>query len=198
MVREQKLREEMEVASTEAKLAQQEAVAKVTAKVNELRKRVRAAEKEREEADSRASKLGRQVCIAHVEQAKAIEREEIVRREAANAAMEAAHMQADAVAKASEELRAMRTQVRLAEKEKDVMKGRLERLGCQLGVALVDAARTAECARGLKTANEELRRRMTEQEEVFRTKIDHLRTLKAQMAKRALAMRTRELAQQTH
>lgn len=183
--REKKARTEAEQAIADAERAQTSAEARVREKLQTLRKRVREAEKERECAEGRALKLGRQVSAAQLEQAQALEREEQVRQAAQKVAEDAAQAQADAVAKVLDSLATMKNHMRATRKESDDMRGQLERLGSQLGNALVEAGRATECARGLKTANEVLKQRLNEQECEFEEKMTHLRALKAKMAKRA-------------
>lgn len=82
MERERKAREESEQALAQAAQAQTMAETRVKSKLQALHKRVRDAEREREWAEGRALKLGRKVSAAQIEQAKAMEREKIVREDA--------------------------------------------------------------------------------------------------------------------
>lgn len=79
----------------------------------------------------------------------------------------------------------MRTQIVEKECERKRVLGQLERLGSHLGSALIEAARATESAKEAHTTAEQLRERLKDQESQAMLELEHLRTLKCQMAKRA-------------
>lgn len=91
----------------------------------------------------------------------------------------------EAVANLMKQLQSAKEEVKQKDAECRQQSGRLERLGSQLGVALVEAARASECAREAQTTSEVLRERLSAQEAAAASEISHVRALKAAMALRA-------------
>lgn len=183
--REAKYRHEAEVAAAEAASSHREEEAKFAARLKELRQKVRDAEAQCCDAKAQVVRLGGQLGRAHVEAARALEREAIVRQEAEQAALEAADAQVNAVAQCMQQLQALKSEARQKDSERRQQEGRLQRLGCQLGAALIEAARATESAREAQTTVEALEERLHAQEEAAAAEISHVRRLKASMAKRA-------------
>lgn len=156
--------------------------------VASLKQRARDAEKDCQRAEGQVARLGCQLGAAHVEVARAKDREEKVRKEAQLAASQAALAQVEAVATLTrKQLQGMRSQVKECQVERSRAMGQMERLGSQLGAALVEAARASESAKEAQTTAEKLRERMIEQEAKAQLELTNVRALKATMAKRARA-----------
>lgn len=183
--REAKARKEVEKASAYAEVARAEEAAKAALQLSKLKEYTKQAEADRAQAQGQLARLGCQVASAHIEVAKAQQREEKARKEAKQAADDAADAHAEAVAKVTERLRAVQAESREHDTELKRCQGQLERLGSQLGHALVEAARAAEISKSANTTAEELRERLRSQEETASLELAHLRELKAQMARRA-------------
>lgn len=183
-LKEKKIRE-MECATRVLADEKCESEMKAKERIKQLNLEVRAAEKECAQARGQVERLGSQLGMAHVEVARALEREEHVRQAAEQAAADAIASQVAAVAKVTADLRGMKERARDAETEVRSAKAQLERLGHKLGTALVEAARAAECERGALTSLASLKQRLHEQSEATEQEIAHLRLLKSKMAKRA-------------
>lgn len=131
------------------------------------------------------ARLGSQVAVAQQEVARAQERENAARKEAQQAAQQAADERVSAVATVTEQLRKARKEMRELKVEKNREAGKLALLGGKLGAALVDAARAQEYANASQLTIESLQERMSEQEADAEVKLQRVRELKANMAKRA-------------
>ncbi|KAL3894733.1 MAG: hypothetical protein SGPRY_013726 [Prymnesium sp.] len=184
MEREAKVREQMDELRQEMDRFRQEvegvasdmsakAKSEMHCSVKELKERLRHAERERTKAEAQVMKMGRHVSTAHIEQAKAMELKEQVSTEAKQAAAQ-------------------------MEGESKGSKARVERLGSQMGAALVEAGRASQFAQEARQTIDTLRERLRKQEDEASQEVELLRTLKAQMAERALAKQIRELALLTH
>lgn len=183
--REAKARKKAEEAVALAASARAEEAERAAIEVSKLKVIVRTAETERARAEGKLVRLGNQVAVAHVEVSRAQEREKKVRMQAEKAAHDAAQAQVEAVAKVTGRLQAIQAERRDFDSERRQSAGQLQRLGSQLGTALVEAARAAETAKSAQTSVEVLRQRLRSQEESAALELAHLRQLKCQMAKRA-------------
>lgn len=110
-----------------------------------------------------------------------------MRRQAEQAAADAASAQIEAVASMTKQLQAARAAKSDLDTECKRADAQLHRLGSQLGHALIEAARATESAKSAQTTVEELRERLQAQQESAAEELAHLRQLKAKMAKRARA-----------
>lgn len=183
--REQKVRSDAEAAIRHADSLQAEAASKANEKVQQLKRRIQEAERETSKANAQVYRLQSQLGAAHVDAARAAEREQGTRSEAEDAARHAACARAEAVAKVTERLHQLKKETRQAVRETRDTKASMQRLGSQLGRALVEAARAAECAREATQSVDQLKERLKQQEEDAAERMQHLRDLKANMAKRA-------------
>mmetsp|Transcript_10045 Transcript_10045/g.24237 ORF Transcript_10045/g.24237 Transcript_10045/m.24237 type:complete len:582 (-) Transcript_10045:1049-2794(-) len=182
---EGKLRVEARQAATKLAQGQVEASEAAAALVTTLKQRVKEAEKESRTAAGQVARLGSQVAAAHVEAARAKEQADEVRAEARQAAADAVALRIEAVADVTQQLRNAQVELRAQRKEGQQVAGKLERLGCQLGAALVEAARAQESVKDAHMSVAALQERLSEQEAEAEEKLERLRTLEAAMAKRA-------------
>lgn len=183
--REERARKQVEQAVASAVHAQAEETEKATLQIATFKKRSKIAELDRSRAEGQLARLGSQIAAAHVEVAKAQEREEKVRNEAGKAAADAADAQAEAVAKVTQRLQVVQAERRNIDTQRKLSEAQVQRLGSQLGIALVQAARAAESAKEAHTTAEVLRTRLAEQKASASYERAHLRELKSKMAKRA-------------
>lgn len=185
--REEQLRIHAEQQAMEMTAAAECASEATAARMQELKRRLRAADDECRRVSGQVARLGSQLSAAHVEVARAREREEQLRIDAIETGALAAHEKAEAVAKVTNRLRSVQSEMRTQTIDRQKLEGQMQRLGTQLGVALVEAARAAESAKEAHTTAEVLTSRLRVQEQEAEEKLQHLRLLKAQMAKRARA-----------
>lgn len=185
--REKQANEAAQKAATIAAQARADDAAQVAREISRLKALTKTAERERKHAEGQLAILGTQVSLAHLEVARAHEREEKVRIEAVQAAADAKQAQVEAIARATNKLQALQAQQRDSDSELRRADAQIHRLGSQLGAALVEAARAAETAKSARTTAEELRERLHDQEESAALQLSRLRELKAQMARRARA-----------
>lgn len=195
--REDKVRKEAEKAAMAAKSAHLEVVSTMLAEVKALKLRTREAEQECHRAKGKVARLGSQLGMAHVEVARAMDREEKVRAQAQQAAMEAANMHVGAIAEVTKQLHVMQARLKEQQSERQCVLGKMARLGSQLGSALVEAARATESAKEARTTAEELRQRLCDQEAQADVELSRLRELKAKMASRAQQQQTEGREKQT-
>lgn len=183
--REHKARENAKAASLHAQSLQAEAASKAAVEKQQLKSHLQDMKRECSKANGQVLRLQSQLGAAHIEVARATEREHKLRIDAEMAAREAASSQVAAVAKVTARLHDFKEQARHAERQWNETKGTMERLGSQLGRALVEAARAAECERKATQSMDQLKTRLKQQEQDAADQVQHLRTLKASMAKRA-------------
>lgn len=185
--REQQVRSEAALAAQKAASMREEAVLRASSEMERLKSRMSETVRESDKTKAQVHRLQALLGAAHVEAARAAEREQKVRGDAQLAARQAVIAQVEAVAKVTSQLQAFRDKAQRAERECKSTKGMIERLGAQLGGALIEAARATECAREATKSVEQLKELLRHQEAEAEEKMLHLRTLKAQMAKRARA-----------
>lgn len=183
--REHKVREEAKRQAQAVEEAKESELEVVKAQLQNVQERARDANTECKRLRGQVARLGSQLCTAHIDVVRASEREDKLRREANEAAAHAAARQVEAVATLTQELQSLRSRVREQQRHCKFADGKVERLGSQLGCALIEAGRAAERAKEAATMVEKLEQRLQNQETDADEKLERLRFLKAQMAKRA-------------
>lgn len=151
--------------------AKESEVREMTAKLQDVQQRVRDANAECTRLRGQVARLGSQLCNAHIEVTRACEREDKCRREAEKAAADAAKQHVEAVATVTQQLRSVQTRMREQARESLCAEGKMQRLGSQLGCALVEAARAAEQAKQAHTVVDLLQQRLKDQETVAEEKL---------------------------
>lgn len=183
--REQTIRDNADAVAREASSLQAEEAARAAEEIRQMKRRIHDAQKETNQAKAQLFRLQSQLGVAHIDAARAADRESKARTDAEVAAQLAASAQVEAVAAVTARIQTLKEETRRAQRESKETKGMMERLGAQLGAALVEAARATECARQATQSVAQLNDRLKQQEEEAADRIQHLKTLKANMAKRA-------------
>ncbi|KAL3902598.1 MAG: hypothetical protein SGPRY_011998, partial [Prymnesium sp.] len=134
---------------------------------------------------AQATRLECQIGAAHFDAARLARKEERARQQAETKAEEEAQARLSAEEQAAEAAQSLKRMKRQADCEAQKLRGRLVQLGSQVGQAHAEAARATERAREAAAKAEALQNRLVAQEAAFAEQLQHVRDLKAAMARRA-------------
>lgn len=137
-------RNRAELRAAEIESMQQSEAAIAARRVQELKSQLRDADHDCKRALGQLSRLGCQVATAHVEMARAREREEIARRDADRAVADAARARAEEKEKAAMHQHSLMGSLKVAEKACRRAEGELARLGAQVCAAHIEVTKARQ------------------------------------------------------
>lgn len=141
---ERAARHRAELRAAEVESMQESEAAIAASRVQELKTQLRDANYDHKRAVGQLSRLGCQVATAHVEMARALEREEIARRDADRAVADAAHARAEEKEKAAMQTQSLKGSLKMAEKACRRAEGELACLRGQVCAAHVEVAKARQ------------------------------------------------------